>query len=531
MCVKIITSNIFIKNHPLNGTPPPPQSIKVYSKKYLLPLFLGLLFLLPAVLFAQITGEDTGIGDGFTASIAVSAEAFNLSNQTFERSDIRQSSAQDHIVLQSFIYNMNFLDAASAYLGYNGNHFGGKFGFRPQVVSGGTYTYGGLVHAWVRFGLLRFTLGNDIETIWTNELGADPGLRIYNGSTWNSFVKPENITGSNGFLITANLKPVTVALCAGDFLSAWNPSTRITNGANNDNEFKDRYDTSFRYGAHIGYEIDGLGKVNASYSLAGKIIADKYRPQSDGELVPRDPDSRMFDHLFGLYANLSLSANIELTVGYNGLINSMLKEYYNAAARDMVEIGYPSVFINGVNLNARWKVDDRLIVRTDNCLTFWQDKNYDVFGSGQSNWNKNTDIKEVSDTFAAVNHFVLWNGVGVDYPITDKLLGTLYLRNLYARYSSSGWAPAQTTRQDVDYSLMRDQLHVKLRLTYRFTPQAEAYIDLIFENLTTGRSLDLNTQSLLFFQDMVHNKKPVPVATTDNDTVFRIPIGITLSLR
>jgi hypothetical protein len=172
-------------------------------------------------------------------------------------------------------------------------------------------------------------------------------------------------------------------------------------------------------------------------------------------------------------------------------------------------------------------VSEGLSIRTDNSLSFWRDKDYELFESGKPNWNKNTERKELAAAFALVNHFIMWNGMGAGFGITHNLMGSVYLRNLLSRYSASGNTPGGRH----DYVYLRDGMYLKLGLTYRFNEKASVYVNLEFEDMITSRSLDLNSQSANFFQSRVHNAVPDPVATTDNTFVVRIPIGISLVLR
>jgi hypothetical protein len=167
-----------------------------------------------------------------------------------------------------------------------------------------------------------------------------------------------------------------------------------------------------------------------------------------------------------------------------------------------------------------------LIFRTDHSASFWQDKDYNIFNTGNK-WDRNGVSKIDADEFVAINHLVVWNGIGVDYNFTDQIVGTLYLRHLFGQYSASGKTPGG----DHEYVYMRDQIHLKAGVSYSFTPSAKLFIEVIVEDTITKRSKDLNSQTLTYFETSIHGRKPEPVETTDNELVVRIPIGITLQIR
>jgi hypothetical protein len=479
--------------------------------------------------FAQ-EGEAVNKGTGLIATLDMAVDTFNTSVKTFEHSDIRGPSAQNGTEIRYLISNWDFSKNARASIGYNGNKFGGSFAFVPLLGDENNWAFGARIKGWARFGDLRFTLGNDIETSYADAQGADPGLRIYTGGSWNSYANPDNITDSNGLMAEALIGNLNVAAAAGLFATKLVPTPRITNGAANDNIYEDRYDTSYRYGARVGYDLGETGRANVSYKISQRTVADSYymKGRDSSEVVAQRADAKVFNHEFGVYGSFYLPGDLGLTVAYLGTADMYLKEYFNTALSKMVETGHPVVYKNGINLNARWTVNDRLSLRADNCLTFWQDKNYDLFSTNQSNWNKNLVYKEEADRFAPVDHFVLWNGLGAGYGFTDNFGGSVYVRNLLSRYSASGLTPGGNEHE---YVFLRNQVLLSLGLSYSFNSRASVYVNLEFDDMITSRSRDLNFQSANYFVDKVHNHAPEAVPTLDNVFTVRVPVGITLILQ
>jgi hypothetical protein len=416
---------------------------------------------------------------------------------------------------------------------YNSNYFGGYYALTQATIAANKF---GAVKAWLQWKFLRVTLGNDIGSTYADPLGADPVLRIYTGQDgdgndlWDATVNPDNITRDEGLLLEGLFGPLNVAAAAG-LASA---GTRFTNNPlNNSNTFGTTKNSRYRYGGRVGYQIGNFVKVNGSYIIEERMIGEYYDFKANSkEIAAKDARAETYNHQFGLYGSFNLPAGIELTVGYNGVLTSYLTEFYTPAANSgtgaMVDTGYPQVFKNGVNLNARFKAAP-LTFRTDNCLSLWEDKNYKQLNSQWPDYG--IQMAATAGNYPVINHFVMWNGVGIDYALAEKLNLSLYARNLYSQYNVSGTMPIVGKSE---YDLTRDQLSVAVAATYKFSPNLEVFIKVSVENTTTKRSLDLNGQESGFFIDHVNNNAtahpgaPDPVATTDNELKVRIPIGITL---
>jgi len=480
--------------------------------------------------------NDENRGEGLIVSLNMAVDAFNTTAKTFENPEIRGPSAQNATETQFFISNWEFAKDANASIGYDGKNFGGNFAFVPQA--GASWTFGAAIRGWAQFSFLRVVLGNDIETLYADRQGSDEALAVYTVKgikrdyVWDD---PDNITDSNGLLVRAFLQNLTIDLAAGDFSYKRKATERIE-GSTNENIYKDRFDVSYRYGARIGYELEGLGKINASYKIYQKQNAVSYNTKggNSDEIVPFFADAQFFDHTFGLYGSFKFN-NFSFTAGYVGAATSYLPKFYTSAIGGAVEVdtALPFILRNGVVFNAMLK-GDGFTFRTDNGFTFWQDKNYDIFGTTQSNWDMNLVRKEIAEPYAFVNHVIMRNGFGLSFPLTGGLEGGVYLFNSFIMYSASG----STTRgagvsssRSMEYVLWEDELRLELKLSYSFNPNASAFITLKLSDAMSSRSKDLNEQSIGFFVNKVHGNTPEPVATLDNTFAVNIPVGISLRLR
>jgi len=489
--------------------------------------------LCPAIAFSQ-SNDAAEEAPGLTLILDLRADAFRFFNRTFDSPDIRPKDSQNSSSVQFPISNKDFWTDSKLTLSYDGRVYGGHFTLDQAALETKTF---GKMGGWVRLGLFRVTLGNDIGSTYADPLGADPGMRLYTGSKLKStrrregavfsYENADNITGYDGVLVEAFLNSFTIGLAAGDF--EFNLAETLGNLPGT-NTYGRTVDQKFRYGARVGYEHENNWKLNASYVFSGQTNANMYGYKyGSDEVVPTKPNAQSSEHKFGLYGSIYLPSGLDLTLGYAGHISSVLKEFYGNA-REMVETGTPLVFMNGLNLNARYKLGD-LRLRTDNSFSFWKDKDFtDVFEIQNSVFdNKGYLAKAQADRFAEIDHFIMWNGFGASYPVTGNVSADLYLRNLLAVYSASGNMPVGSG----EYNLLRDEIGLELKFTYRIHANAEAYIKLVAQDSVLSRSRDLNSQSRGIFIDYINNNislgmKPSPIATLDNEFTVFIPIGLVL---
>ena len=488
----------------------------------------------PTAVFSQ--SDDAESAPGLALILDLQTDAFRFFNRTFDTPEIRPKAAQNSTSLLFPISNRDFTTNSRLTLSYDGKVYGGHFTLNQEALKTQIL---GKIGGWLQLGVFRFTLGNDIESTYADPLGADPGMRLYTGSSLKTEMRrdgvnfssenADNITGSDGLLIEAFLNSFTIGLAAGEFEYALAENLSFLPGTNNYGKTENR---KFRYGARAGYNHEDNWKLNASYVISGETIGGKYGYKGS-EVVPVAPDAETFEHIFGLYGSLYLPSGLDFTLGYAGHLTSVLKEFYGGTGnQSIVETGAPLVFINGLNLNARLKAGD-LGLRTDNSFSFWKDKNYsDVFEMTEKAFdNKGLLPKAQADKFAEIDHFIMWNGFGASYPIAGNVSADLYLRNLLAIYSASGELAAGPG----EYTLMRDEIGLELKFTYRIHANAEAYIKLVAQNTMLSRSRDLNSQAEGFFISTINNvdvisggKKPAAIATLDNEFTIYLPIGLVL---
>lgn len=485
------------------------------------------------ILIPVFAEDDEVRSEGLTVSLEMGVDALNMVFRNFEHSQFRPSSAQNHSEIQYFVSNWNFDRDTRASIGFDARNYGGSFAFEPQII-GGAWSFGAKIQGWVQFSFLRLTLGNDIETNFADWQGSEEALLFFN---WRGWHNPDNITNSIGLMAEAFVNSFTFAVAAGDFITRWIPTTRIQNGENWDNIYLDRYSTDFSYGARIGYSLGELGRINFSYRLTHRTVADSFLPEGGNfpELQPRMADARVNDHLYGLYGSFFFG-NIGITAAYLGSLTTYLPEFSMIVGgeRRMVETAIPFLFVNGFNVNARWEVNDRFSLRTDNAFSFWRDKNYDVFETRQANWNFNLAIRSNADLFAAVTNFVIRNSVGFDYDFSEAFSGNVYFRNTFHRSSAAGRVPGAETEQR-EYIFDRSRMELALGVRYAFSPRASVFLKLELGHTTVSRSQDLNSETIGHFVHRVgdiHNvMRNNPLATRDSEFTVRIPIGFTLLIR
>ena len=487
----------------------------------------ALVFFIGCIIAGFIPAQDNR-GDGFVVSLDMGVDAFNFTNYTFGSADIRGPLDQNRSLTHYLISNWNFARDAQAGLEYNASNFGGKFAFQPQAGIGGI-TYGAKLNGWAQFGFVRVTLGNDIETAYANRQGSDDPILILTQSGWED---PDNITNSEGLMVEAFANPLHIALAAGNFATSWEATSRVHNN-NDDNMYIDRFSYSLQFGARIGYELGDIGKINASYKIYYNSVATSFDVEGawSSVLQPRFADAEQFRHVFGLYGSFNLlDGDLGITGAFLGNANVLVKEYYLRGVNTMVETGVPVVFRVGPAINARWATPFGLTLRTDNALTFWQDKNFDIFRmAATDSQNFNNLPKEQADEYRLISNMALRNGIGLGYFITESIEARLYLQNILRRHEVIGYTPNDISHT---YTLIDNTVRAELSLFYHFNANALVYIKLDVSDAITSRSKDLAMETRnLFLDQTVHGQLPVPVATVDHVFVIRVPIGLTLRIR
>jgi hypothetical protein len=159
-------------------------------------------------------------------------------------------------------------------------------------------------------------------------------------------------------------------------------------------------------------------------------------------------------------------------------------------------------------------------------MTIYKDKNYSVFDAAGAAWTLNYNYRSDGKNYAEIQHFFLWNGLGIEYDLAKiedrKLMLSFYGRNLL-RIDE-----AASNIIDQLYTFTRDELKFDLQLKYYFSDAASVFVGLRFQDLITTRSKDLTGQSKEYFVDSI--KMPGGAyETTDHQMAFTIPVGINVA--
>jgi hypothetical protein len=182
----------------------------------------------------------------------------------------------------------------------------------------------------------------------------------------------------------------------------------------------------------------------------------------------------------------------------------------------MVDTLVPVVYKNGINLNVRYSdLIPGLVLRTDHNYSFWNDKNYNVYGL-TSLVDFGLFSQADSAGYGDVDHLLLWNGIGAAFDLTSRLTIEFYARNLYRQDSAKAGG--------MEYKLSRNQIFVEPKLIYKFNSQVEVFAGLSWESTVTVASEALNKQGLNAFKPGAAIKE-----TSDTVNVIRIPMGLTMS--
>jgi hypothetical protein len=464
--------------------------------------------------FAQESGRGK-----IDVTLEMKLNVMELTQKEFSDEDLRPGANQHGTSFFQFglIEPDSWLTEDAFYkFGYSTERFGGYIKWKGLT---------GIVgKAWVNAGsLFRITAGNDIESLYANPLGADPGLRVYHGGTpasWDSSLNPDNITQDRGLLVEGFFGPVSAAL-AGNISSSLFGQTGVNGPVaktiDPDNlKWLDTDSRQLMYSGRVGSEIGGFGKINASYILYYWKNGNAYNPDRNNEnLVAMQANAEVYTHLFGIYASLTPLENLGLTLGYGGILTKYLNEFETASG--MSETLFPLILQNGLMLNARYtNVVPGLTVRTDHNYSFWTDKNYEALG-GNGFRNYNYEAAAANNNTAEVGHWLLWNGVGALYEMNSLISFELYVRNLYRSDSSK-----ETNGKK--YKLGRDELSVEPKVYFYFTPVIKAYVGITFKNTITTVSEYLNEQG----KNNAFKTGAAPRDTKDSIFVMSIPIGVTM---
>jgi hypothetical protein len=464
--------------------------------------------------------------------MAFYADGIRYENKTYEHQSLRRSVNQKDTTAVYYPFSgLDWLsDDTNISVGYDTDWFGGKYSFNRSNI--GSF---GAVQGWAKFGrpdmYLKVMAGNANDFTYADSLGADPGLRVYTGATgnyWKESVDTDNITQGNGIALSGFWNGLTLDLAASEF--SLSPRKTQTVKPGTVAEYGDINDINFRYGSRIGWQFGDFGKVNASYSIDYKEISTYFSWNTTGEIVPQSPDAKIFNHYYGIFGTVRPIDHLEATLAYSGIATKYLDEYYSSDGN--LKTTYPLILKHGANLNFRYTglLNGALRLRNDNSMTIFKDKNYTCFEvTGTATWGKDYNPTSEGKYYAEIQHFFLWNGLGIEYDLKQfedekKLMLSLYTRNLFRH----DIATSNPNIVEQEYKFVRNEFFADLQAKYFFSGRAFVFAGLRMGYNTSFRSADLNGQNAGFFiNSMVMPREAL--ATTDSQLTLSIPIGLILS--
>ena len=518
-------------------------------------LFASVLLLGSVMVFGQEVqpgGLPSELPRGLDVDVSLNVSLFGLEKN--DKSDIfLRKRAGDFKPLMLYgpgARDGEWIADAGFSVNYNGGFFGGTLGMGTTTLHGrarevqdtGKFT---ALKAWIMpFGdMFRFTAGTGIGSDYADSLGANPGMRIYNGAdqnSWDADRNPDNITQDNGVLLEGFFGQLSLALAARYYNPTvyplnLNPNTpAVIPGTDEDfrnTEWTYQDGVEYSFGGRAGYAIEDVGKFNVSYIIEFTNFfgteQNFYGIDRDNNPVPLFPNSQTTRHLFGVYASLKPMANVEVTLGYDGIAAKYLDEFYSLTQNRMLETAMPLVYQQAVNVNLRYTGIDRWTFRTDHNVSFWTDKNYRIFGTAIG--DRGLVAASAVEGLADVNHLLVWNGLGVTWQFTDAWKIQLYVRNLYRTDTAQGMVEANAAEED--FRFFRNETKGEIRGSWQPNPNLEFYTGLEMKNQITIISKNVH-------QRMVGERFPhgfvSPNAVKDTrDSTFtcKIPVGIIVRMR
>ena len=483
---------------------------------------IGIMALLIVAGFASVYGQDKGTVD-VTLDVRLNVAEYEILK--WEHEEIRNPRDQflDRSYLQLGPLDGNWFTRDSVIrFSYTRDNFGGSMVLRPADFGVPPWM------AWFNIGpMFRITAGSDIESVYADPQGADPGLRVYTGGLgsngWNGFLNPDNITQDRGLLLEGFIGPVTAAI-TGMALATEGNSAVVTDGT----QFIASENRRLQAGARLGSEIGKWGSVNASYFVLYERQGSNHHI-INGELVPSSSISQMYNHHFGVFASLAPLDDLGITLGYGGLITKYLDEFWDRALNLKMETIQPTIIKNALMLNARYvNVIPNLTLRTDHNFTFWMDKDMKSLATNIPQWiDVGPEAVSRYPNSPDVSHFLLWNGIGVAYKLNSTLGLEMYVRNLHREDRSSG-------DSGEEFVLTRNEFFIEPKVVINFGAgegETGATVRLEFglaiTNTSTASSADLNFagRNLFALQDGSHSRR---LATNDSRLNLQVPIGVTM---
>jgi hypothetical protein len=216
------------------------------------------------------------------------------------------------------------------------------------------------------------------------------------------------------------------------------------------------------------------------------------------------------------------------TLGYSCVATKYLDSYFSTVSGRLYTT-YPLILKQAANLNFRYGglLGGALRLRNDNSMTLFKDKNYTCFEATGSVWSQDYNATAIGKNYAEVQHFFIWNGLGVEYDLgrfdeNRRLMLSLYVRNLFRHDIATSGMITQ------EYKITRDEFFADLQVKYFFSDSVLVFIGLRAQNYTIFRSKDLNGQNPGFFIDSLRMTRDAR-ETTDTRLTLSIPLGMILA--
>jgi len=491
---------------------------------------------------------------GFEVGINVEVSGFELRERAKSDVDLRREAASvgdegqvGRTTLLPF-GGHNWYSGTSLSFSYDGGFFGARLSL--DVTAGDRNDMywdedrrewrrrfpisAGDIMAWVRpFDFFRIAIGRGIASYFIDSQGGY-GLRVFTGSerdNWDAHRSAVDVVQNEGVLLEGFFGPVSVAL-AGRYYDTslfGHSTTHLHPGAPPNTMFAIMEQRNFSFGGRIGGEF-GPVRINASYILEfDNMTGRNFGPDRDGNLVPITGEAEFTRHLFGVHGSVNPVPGLGISFGYTGLLHQFPEQIWSPGHNEMRDITLPTVFQQGISLNARFTGVDRWAFRTDHNVSFWGDKDFSIYGFAAL---RNAGLDTATDltrSFPTIGHFLVWNGVGVNHQLTDDFTLDLYVRNLHRRTLAEG--DVHAGRPNSRYLFTRNMTVAELRGTWHPRDNFEFFIGIDIENTITTLSEDVAISAAGTPARDTFVRQADAREIRDTDFVFRIPIGMIVRIR
>jgi len=463
--------------------------------------------------------------------------------------ELRKEAGRDVGSLMTLpLSTQNWYSGTGVSFSYNGDFFGANVSF--DFTTGGDPYWdrdkrewrdrypisAGDMNAWVKpFGdLLKLSLGRGIGSGFISSQGGED-LRVYTGGTrfdnanrdgWDSNRSSDNISQGEGILLEGFFGPLALAL-AGRYSSSnlftisLNPNDPI---ATQDTKYVYTDQYTFSYGARIGYEINQMVRLSASYIVEfDNGTGDNFRAddRDDNIIKPVSGDAYFTRNLFGLNTSFNVINDLGISIGYNGVFTQYPKQLLSAG--NMVDLAKPTVLQQGFSFNLRYSGLENWVLRTDHNFSFYGDKDYSIYRIPQLGNIGLSVASDLTRSHPTINHLYLWNGLGFNYRFSDTFRLDFYVRNLHRR------STANDPENNIEFLFTKNLSVCEIKGIWQPRGNYEFFIGITAENTVTFVSQEVGRRST-GQQDgftVAANAKDI----RDTLFYFKVPFGMTVRFR